>query len=107
MSDVNETVQTLRSECEALGIKWHSRHSEEGLRKLIAEASVGDPEPEPAPEPPKPKALPDGMVEARVTKWGHGKISDGEGGKYQRNDVLTLTLQQLEQLEAKHYVEGD
>lgn len=107
MSEVSETIQMLRSECEALGIKWHSRHSEEGLRKLIAEASVGDPEPEPAHEPPKPQALPDGMVEARVTKWGADKISDGEGGKYKRDDVLTLTLQQLEQLEAKRYVEGD
>ena len=94
----NETILQLRKECEDLGIKWHSRHSEEGLRKLIETADVGETEPLEQP-------VPDGKVKARVTKWGAGKISNGAGAFYDRDDTLFLTPKQAEQLDAKRYVE--
>ena len=108
MSEVDETIQTLRSECEALGIKWHSRHSEEGLRKLIAEAEVGDPDPEPAPAPPAPTpSVPEGYVVVKITKWGAGKVSDGQGGHFERGAVVALPEKSAWQLDAKHYAEAD
>lgn len=96
---MSDTLIQLRNECEALGIKWHSRHSEDGLRKLIAEADVGD---EGGHDP-----LPDGYVEVTITKWGAGKVSDGQGGYYGRGDVVALPEKTAWQLDAKHYAEAD
>lgn len=104
MAEISEEVLQLRKECDDLSIKWHSRHSEEGLRKLIAEAEVGDSEPAPAPTS---QALPDGYVEVKITKWGAGKVSDGNGGYFQRGDVVALPEESAWQLDAKHYAEAD
>lgn len=99
MSEVDETIQMLRSECEALGIKWHSRHSEEGLRKLIAEADVGD---DGGHDP-----LPEGYIQVKITKWGAGKVSNGQGGHFERGAVVALPEKSAWQLDAKHYAEAD
>lgn len=108
MSEIDETIQMLRSECEALGIKWHSRHSEEGLRKLITEASVSDPEPEPAPVPPAPTpSVPDGFLSCIVTKAGDGKIHNGDGGYFKRGDSFHMPELAAQALENKHFVEAD
>lgn len=96
MSDV---IEQLRKECEDLGIKWHSRHSEDGLRKLIAEADVAD---DGGNDP-----LPEGYVQVKITKWGAGKVSNGAGGFFERGETVALPEKSAWQLDAKHYAEAD